>query len=261
MRGVKAVILAGGRGSRLSEETDSKPKPMVEIGGRPILWHIMKTYAQYGVEDFIICLGYKGARIKEYFFHYNLHSSDLTIDLRSGVTIHQSEAEDWRVTLVETGLETQTGGRLKRIRKYLGDDALFCMTYGDAVADIDISASLTFHRQHGKLATVTAVRPLARFGALRLVGDAVERFEEKPVEESGLISGGFFVLSPKVLDLISDDMTLWEREPMEHLASHGELKAYRHSGFWQPMDTLRDRLLLDQLCQDDRAPWMTWQKE
>ncbi len=261
MRGVKAVILAGGRGSRLSEETDSKPKPMVEIGGRPILWHIMKTYAQYGVEDFIICLGYKGARIKEYFFHYNLHSSDLTIDLRSGVTIHQSEAEDWRVTLVETGLETQTGGRLKRIRKYLGDDALFCMTYGDAVANIDISASLTFHRQHGKLATVTAVRPLARFGALRLVGDAVERFEEKPAEESGLISGGFFVLSPKVLDLISDDMTLWEREPMEYLASHGELMAYRHSGFWQPMDTLRDRLLLDQLCQDDRAPWMTWQKK
>ncbi len=261
LRGVKAVILAGGRGSRLSEETDSKPKPMVEIGGRPILWHIMKTYAQYGVEDFIICLGYKGARIKEYFFHYNLHSSDLTIDLRSGVTIHQSEAEDWRVTLVETGLETQTGGRLKRIRKYLGDDALFCMTYGDAVANIDISASLTFHRQHGKLATVTAVRPLARFGALRLVGDAVERFEEKPAEESGLISGGFFVLSPKVLDLISDDMTLWEREPMEYLASHGELMAYRHSGFWQPMDTLRDRLLLDQLCQDDRAPWMTWQKK
>jgi glucose-1-phosphate cytidylyltransferase len=261
LRGVKAVILAGGRGSRLSEETDSKPKPMVEIGGRPILWHIMKIYAQYGVEDFIICLGYKGARIKEYFFHYNLHSSDLTIDLRSGVTIHQSEAEDWRVTLVETGLETQTGGRLKRIRKYLGDDALFCMTYGDAVADIDIRAALEFHRGHGKLATVTAVRPLARFGALRLEGDAVERFEEKPVEESGLISGGFFVLSPKVLDLIVNDATLWEREPMEHLASHGELMAYRHTGFWQPMDTLRDRLLLDQLCQEDRAPWMTWQKE
>ncbi len=256
--GVKAVILAGGRGSRLSEETESKPKPMVEIGGRPILWHIMKIYAQFGIRDFVICLGYKGARIKEYFFHYNLHSSDLTIELRSGMTIHQSEAEDWRVTLVETGMETQTGGRLRRVRKYLGDDALFCMTYGDAVADIDIGAALKFHVAHGKLATVTAVRPLARFGALHLAGGMVDRFEEKPVEEGGLINGGFFVLSPKVLDLIADDATLWEREPMEALAAQGELMAYRHEGFWQPMDTLRDRMLLDQLCAERRAPWMTW---
>ncbi|GLR68330.1 glucose-1-phosphate cytidylyltransferase [Acidocella aquatica] len=259
LRGVKAVILAGGRGSRLSEETDSKPKPMVEIGGRPILWHIMKIYAQYGIEDFIICLGYKGARIKEYFYNYNLHSSDITVDLRSGITIHRSEAEDWRVTLVETGLETQTGGRLAKIRKYLGDDALFCMTYGDAVADIDIGAALQFHKNHGKLATVAAVRPLARFGALHLAGDLVDRFEEKPVEESGLISGGFFVLSPVALDLIEGDATLWEKEPMEKLAAAGELMAYRHHGFWQPMDTLRDRMLLDHFCETGTAPWMTWQ--
>jgi glucose-1-phosphate cytidylyltransferase len=258
LRGVKAVILAGGRGSRLAEETDTKPKPMIEIGGRPILWHIMKIYAQYGIEDFIICLGYKGARIKEYFYNYNLHSSDITVDLRSGITIHQSEAEDWRVTLVETGLETQTGGRLARIRKYLGDDTMFCMTYGDAVGDIDIGAALAFHRGHGRLATVTAVRPLARFGALHLAGDLVDRFEEKPVEESGLISGGFFILSPKALDLVESDATLWEREPMERLATSDELMAYRHPGFWQPMDTLRDKMLLEQLCETQQAPWMTW---
>jgi glucose-1-phosphate cytidylyltransferase len=257
---LKAVILAGGRGSRLSEETDSKPKPMVEIGGRPILWHIMKLYAHYGIEDFIICLGYKGARIKEYFFHYNLHSSDLTIDLRSGMTIHQSVAEDWRVTLVETGLHTQTGGRLARIKKFLGDDEMFCMTYGDAVADIDISAAVAFHAAHGKLATVTAVRPLARFGALHLDGELVDRFEEKPTEESGLISGGFFVLSPRVLDFIAGDDTLWEKEPMEHLARSGELMAYRHPGFWQPMDTLRDRMLLDSYCESGAAPWMIWER-
>jgi glucose-1-phosphate cytidylyltransferase len=258
LQGVKAVILAGGRGSRLSEETDSKPKPMVEIGGRPILWHIMKIYAQFGIADFIICLGYKGAKIKEYFFHYNLHSSDLTIDLRSGMTIHQSEAEPWRVTMVETGLETQTGGRLKRIAKYIGDDALFCMTYGDAVSDIDISAAVAFHESHGKLATVTAVRPLARFGALHLNGDSVDRFQEKPEDEAGLISGGFFIVSPGALNYIDGDMTLWEQEPMEQLAARGELMAYRHTGFWQPMDTLRDRLLLDQLCAEQRAPWITW---
>jgi glucose-1-phosphate cytidylyltransferase len=258
LRGVKAVILAGGRGSRLSEETDTKPKPMVEIGGRPILWHIMKIYAQYGIEDFIICLGYKGARIKEYFFHYNLHCSDLTIDLRSGMTIHQSVAENWRVTLVETGLDTATGGRLARIRRYLGEDALFCMTYGDAVADIDIGAAIAFHKSHGRLATVTAVRPLARFGALQMTGDLVDRFEEKPAEEAGLISGGFFILSPAALDQIDNDMTLWEREPMERLAAQGQLMAYRHRGFWQPMDTLRDRLLLDQLAASGTAPWMVW---
>jgi glucose-1-phosphate cytidylyltransferase len=258
MRGIKAVILAGGRGSRLSEETDTKPKPMVEIGGRPILWHIMKIYAAHGIEDFIICLGYKGARIKEYFCNYNIHSSDITVDLRSGVTIHQSEAEDWRVTLVETGLETQTGGRLKRIARHLAQEDLFCMTYGDAVADIDIGAAIAFHRAHGRLATVTAVRPLARFGALQLEGDKVDRFEEKPAEEAGLISGGFFVLSPHALAEIDGDDTQWERTPMERLAASGELMAYRHTGFWQPMDTLRDRMLLDHLAADGAAPWVTW---
>jgi len=259
-RGIKAVILAGGRGSRLSEETDTKPKPMVEIGGRPILWHIMKIYAQHGITDFIICLGYKGAKIKDYFYNYNLYSADITVDLRSGTTIHQSQAEDWRGTLVETGLETQTGGRLRRVRKYLGDDEMFCMTYGDAVADIDITAEIAFHRAHGRLATVAAVRPMARFGALHLDGDTVDRFEEKPIEESGLISGGFFVLNPKALDFIEDDTTLWEKAPMERLAASGELHAYRHGGFWQPMDTLRDRMTLDQLCESGQGPWMTWQE-
>ena len=257
-RGTKAVILAGGRGSRISEETDSKPKPMVEIGGRPILWHIMKIYAQHGITDFIICLGYKGDKIKDYFYNYNLYSADLTVELRSGATIHQTQAEDWRVTLVETGLETQTGGRLRHIRKYLREDEAFCMTYGDAVADIDITAELAFHYAHKKLATVAAVRPLARFGALHLDGDAVDRFEEKPIEESGVISGGFFVLNPAALDLIEGDTTLWERAPMETLAARGELQAYRHPGFWQPMDTLRDRMALDALCQSGTAPWMNW---
>jgi glucose-1-phosphate cytidylyltransferase len=258
-RGIKAVILAGGRGSRLSEETDTKPKPMVEIGGRPILWHIMKIYAQHGISDFIICLGYKGEKIKDYFCNYNLYSSDITVDLRSGMTIHQSQAEDWRVTLVETGLETQTGGRLRRIRKYLGQNDIFCMTYGDAVADIDITAEIAFHRAHGKLASVAAVRPLARFGALHINGDSVDRFEEKPVEEAGLISGGFFVLNPKALDFIEGDTTLWEKAPMERLAAAGQLRAYRHHGFWQPMDTLRDRMALNHLCETGQAPWMTWQ--
>ncbi len=259
LRGIKAVILAGGRGSRLSEETDTKPKPMVEIGGRPILWHIMKIYAQHGISDFIICLGYKGEKIKDYFCNYNLYSSDITVDLRSGTTIHQSQAEDWRVTLVETGLETQTGGRLRRIRKYLGQDEMFCLTYGDAVADIDITAEIAFHRAHGKLASVAAVRPLARFGALHIEGNAVDRFEEKPAEEAGLISGGFFVLNPKALDFIEGDATLWEKTPMERLAASGQLQAYRHNGFWQPMDTLRDRMALEHLCETGQGPWMTWQ--
>ncbi len=255
---MKAVILAGGRGSRLSEETDVKPKPMVEIGGRPILWHIMKIYAQHGITDFIICLGYKGERIKDYFCNYNLYSSDMTVELRAGMTIHQSQAEDWRVTLVETGLETQTGGRLKRIRRYLGTGQPFCMTYGDAVADIDITSEIAFHRAHGKLATVAAVRPLARFGALHLEGDAVTRFEEKPEQEAGLISGGFFVLDVAAIDFVDGDATLWEKTPMEALARQGQLQAYKHAGFWQPMDTLRDRLALEQLCATGRAPWVTW---
>jgi glucose-1-phosphate cytidylyltransferase len=255
---IKAVILAGGRGSRLSEETYSKPKPMVEIGGRPILWHIMKIYSHYGINDFVICLGYMGLRIKEYFFHYNLYSSDVTIDVRHGMTVHQSIAEDWRITLVETGLETQTGGRLKRIRRYLEDAPFFCMTYGDAVTDLDIADEVAFHRGHGKLATIAAVRPLARFGALMMQGARVDHFEEKPDGEGGLINGGFFVLSPKVLDLIAGDETLWEREPMETLARQGELMAFRHDGFWRPMDTLRDRVGLDQLWESGQAPWKLW---
>lgn len=258
VHGIKVVILAGGRGSRLSEETDIKPKPMVEIGGRPILWHIMKIYARHGITDFIICLGYMGERIKDYFYNYNLYSSDITVDLRAGMTIHQSQAEDWRVTLVETGLTTQTGGRLKRIRKYLGTDKLFCMTYGDAVADIDITSEIAFHQSHGKRATVAAVRPLARFGALHIEGDHVTRFEEKPEHEAGLISGGFFVLDTETIGLVEDDATLWEKTPMESLARQGQLRAYKHTGFWQPMDTLRDRLALEQLCLSGQAPWITW---
>src|SRR6516165_1898568 len=258
LRGTKAVILAGGRGTRIAEETDTKPKPMVEIGGRPIIWHIMKMYAAHGITDFIICLGYKGEKIKDYFYNYNLYSADITVELRSGSTIHSTQAEDWRVTLVETGLDTQTGGRLKRVRKYLADDELFCMTYGDAVSDIDITAELAFHRAHGKLATVAAVRPLARFGALHIEGDTVDHFEEKPPGEAGLISGGFFVLNPKVLDLVAGDEMSWESVPMETLARQGELQAFRHTGFWQPMDTLRDKLGLEALAQSGKAPWMVW---
>jgi glucose-1-phosphate cytidylyltransferase len=257
-RPIKAVILAGGRGSRLSEETESKPKPMVEIGGRPILWHIMKIYAHHGINDFIICLGYKGFRIKEYFLHYSLYGSDVTIDVRNGMTVHQSVAEDWRITLVETGLDTQTGGRLRRIRRYLGEDDLFCMTYGDAVTDLDITAEIAFHRGHGKLATVGAMRPLARFGALTLRGARVDAFAEKPMQEGGFINGGFFVLSPRVLDLIDGDATAWERGPMEQLARRGDLMAFRHDGFWRPMDTLSDRIGLDTLWQSGRAPWKLW---
>jgi glucose-1-phosphate cytidylyltransferase len=256
--GIKAVILAGGRGSRLGEETVTRPKPMIEIGGRPILWHIMKIYSSFGINDFIICLGYKGFLIKEYFFNYNLHASDLTIDIRQGITIHASQAEDWRVTLVETGLETQTGGRLKRIRRYLGDDPLFCMTYGDAVTDLDIGAEIDFHRAHGKRATVAAVRPLARFGALAMEGDRVTHFEEKPAAGGGLINGGFFVLAPEVLDLITGDATYWEREPMETLARSGELRAFRHDGFWHCMDTMRDRTQLDEIWAAGAAPWNRW---
>ena len=258
-RGVKAVILAGGRGTRIAEETDTKPKPMVEIGGRPIIWHIMKIYARHGITDFIICLGYKGDKIKDYFYNYNLYSADITVELRSGITIHETQAEDWRVTLVETGLETQTGGRLKRIEKYIARDEMFCMTYGDAVADIDIGAELAFHRAHGKLATVAAVRPLARFGALHIEGNTVDRFEEKPPGEAGLISGGFFVINPKALALIEGDAMPWESVPMETLAARGELQAFRHAGFWQPMDTLRDRMGLDALAQSGKAPWMVWE--
>lgn len=256
---MKAVILAGGKGTRLSEETVSKPKPMVEIGGKPILWHIMKMYTQAGITDFIICLGYMGYKIKEYFFHYNLYNADVTIDTRKGMTIHSSSSEDWRVTLVETGEDTMTGGRVRRIRPYLGEDDTFCLTYGDGVSDIDIAAGIAYHKKHGKLATVSAVSPMARFGSLDIRADGgVQKFVEKPVTEGGLINGGFFVLSPKVIDYIAGDATLWEKEPLENLARDGQLMAFEHRGFWQPMDTLRDRHHLEELWAAGKAPWHTW---
>lgn len=255
---IKAVILAGGKGSRLSEETVALPKPMVEIGGRPILWHIMKLYASHGINDFVICLGYKGFKIKEYFLSYGLRNVDITIDTAHGVRVHQKASEDWRITLVETGEDTMTGGRLRRARKYFGDDDLFCMTYGDGVGNVDIAAGIDYHRKHGKLATVTAVAPLARFGSLDISGGRVQRFVEKPVTEGGLINGGFFVLSPKALDYIQGDATLWEKEPLEGLAHDGQLMAFEHHGFWQPMDTLRDRHLLEDLWATGKAPWKVW---
>lgn len=256
---MKAVILAGGKGTRLSEETVSRPKPMVEIGGKPILWHIMKMYSEAGINDFVICLGYMGYKIKEYFFHYNLHNADVTIDTRRGMTIHQSSSEDWRITLVETGEETMTGGRLKRVRPYLSEHDAFCLTYGDGVSDVDIAAGIAYHEKHGKLATVTAVSPMARFGSLDIRQDgAVQKFVEKPVTEGGLINGGFFVLSPKVIDYVEGDATLWEKEPLERLARDGQLMAFEHRGFWQPMDTLRDRHALEDLWASGKAPWKKW---
>jgi glucose-1-phosphate cytidylyltransferase len=256
---MKAVILAGGLGTRLAEETVARPKPMVEIGGRPMLWHIMKIYSCHGVNDFVICLGYKGYMIKEYFANYGLHMSDVTIDMRSGsIQVHRNTAEDWRISLVDTGEETSTGGRLKRAASYLGDDETFCLTYGDGVADVDISASIDFHRQHGRKATVTAVRPSSRFGQLALEDSKVTSFLEKPVEEGGWINGGFFVLQRGVIDYIEGDDTVWEREPLERLADEGDLRAFFHDGFWQPMDTLRDRQQLETLWQEKRAPWRVW---
>lgn len=254
---MKAVILAGGLGSRLSEETAARPKPMVTIGGRPILWHIMKTYSAFGVNDFVICCGYLGYMIKEYFANYFLHSSDVTFDLENNsVHVHEKRSEPWKVTLVDTGQDTMTGGRLKRVGRYLEDDEAFFFTYGDGLADIDIAATLAFHRSHGKLATLTAVIPPGRFGSLDLEGDAVCRFTEKPSGQGGLISGGFFVLSPEVLKRIEDDSTVWEQEPMSSLAREGELIAYQHQGFWQPMDTLRDRNYLERLWAGGDAPWL-----
>jgi glucose-1-phosphate cytidylyltransferase len=251
----KAVILAGGYGTRLMEETEAWPKPMVEIGGKPILWHIMKSYAAYGIEDFIICLGYKGYVIKEYFSNYFLHMSDVTLTLDADArVVHQAKAESWRVTLVDTGQGTMTGGRIKRIARYL-DNEDFCMTYGDAVSNLDIGALMSFHRSHGHAATITAVRPPARFGALDLDGDRVGGFSEKPLGDNQWINGGFFVLSPRVLDTIEGDATVWEREPLERLARDRELMAYKHDGFWQPMDTLREKRLLEDLWQTGAAPW------
>jgi glucose-1-phosphate cytidylyltransferase len=256
---MKAVILAGGLGTRLSEETSLRPKPMVEIGGRPIIWHIMKMYSHFGVNEFVICLGYKGYMIKEYFANYGLHMSDVTIDMRSGsIQVHRNTAEDWRISLVDTGDETMTGGRLKRAMSYLGDDSSFCLTYGDGVGDVDIGAAIEFHRMHGKRATVTAVRPLSRFGQLELEDDRVTAFAEKPLEEGGWINGGFFVLSRQVEDYIEGDSSIWEREPMERLAAEGELRAFFHDGFWQPMDTLRDRQRLEELWASRAAPWRVW---
>lgn len=254
-----AVILAGGLGTRISEETTTKPKPMVEIGGRPILWHIMKIYEAHGISDFIICCGYKGHIIKEYFKNYSMHNSDVTFSTSSGeVQFHQRRAEDWRVTLVDTGESTLTGGRLKRVGKFLKNEDCFLFTYGDGVGNIDIKKTITYHEQHGKLATVTAVSPPARFGLLKLDGCKVQEFNEKPTLEGSLINGGFFVLSPKVLEYIDDDMTVWENEPLQRLASEGELMAHRHEGFWQPMDTLRDKIMLEQLWSQEKAPWKIW---
>jgi glucose-1-phosphate cytidylyltransferase len=256
---MKAVILAGGMGSRLSEETSVKPKPMVEIGGKPILWHIMKIYSAHGVQEFVICLGYKGYLIKEYFANYFLHISDVTLDIAgNSMEVHQSAAEPWRVTLVDTGEHTQTGGRLKRALRYLDEDEPFCFTYGDGVADIDVGELIEFHRRAGVLATVTAVQPAGRFGALEVSGERILGFQEKPPGDGAWINGGFFVLSPGVGDYVEGDDTVWEREPMERLAGDGQLAPYRHTGFWRAMDTLRDRNDLEQLWRNGGAPWKQW---
>ena len=256
---MKAVLLAGGLGTRLSEETAVRPKPMVEIGGRPILWHIMKIYAAHGVTEFIVCLGYKGYVIKEYFTNYFLHSSDVTFKLASNeMVLHRAAAEPWTVTLIETGEETQIGGRIKRILPHVAGDEAFCLTYGDGVGNVDVSAVMAQHRASGRLATVTAVRPPGRFGAILFEGDKVTGFQEKPRGDGGWINGGFFVCSPKVGDYIDGDDTVWEREPMERLAAEGELGAYFHEGFWQPMDTLRDRRQLEEMWASGKAAWKVW---
>lgn len=257
---MKAVILAGGLGTRISEETHLKPKPMIEIGGKPILWHIMKMYSSHGVNDFVICCGYKGYIIKEYFANYFLHMSDVTFDMADNrMEVHQQKAEPWRVTLVDTGEETLTGGRLKRVANYLNKDEAFCFTYGDGVSDVNIRESIAFHQQHGKLATVTAVQPPGRYGALERSGEQVTGFVEKPRGDGGLINGGFFVLSPKCLDFIVGDASSWEGEPLTRLAGMGEMMAFEHTGFWQPMDTLREKNLLEELWASGKAPWNTWQ--
>ncbi len=255
---MRAVLLAGGLGTRISEETQLRPKPMVEIGGKPILWHIMKIYSAHGINEFIICCGYKGYIIKEYFANYFLHLSDVTFDMvNNRMEVHQHYAEPWRVTLVDTGDETQTGGRIKRVAEYLNDED-FCLTYGDGVGDIDITRLIAFHRQQGRLATLTATQPPGRFGALNFEGSQIINFEEKPQGDGGWINGGFFVLSPKVIDYIHGDATLWEREPMQRLASEGQMSAFFHHGFWQPMDTLRDKTHLEELWQSGKAPWKLW---
>lgn len=256
---MKAIILAGGLGTRLSEETSLKPKPMVEIGDFPILWHIMKIYSHHGINDFVICCGYKGYVIKEFFSNYLLHLSDVTVDLTTNETVvHRHSAEPWRISLVDTGADTMTGGRLRRVRSFLDDSEDFCFTYGDGVADVDIGKTIEFHKSHGKLGTVLAVRPPGRFGTLSLDKDSVIAFKEKPESESDWINGGFFVLSPKVIDLIEGDTTFWEREPLEKLAADRQLKTFFHHGFWQPMDTLRDKNYLQALWDSGKAPWKKW---
>ncbi|HZG09362.1 MAG TPA: glucose-1-phosphate cytidylyltransferase [Allosphingosinicella sp.] len=256
---MKAVILAGGLGTRFSEETSVRPKPMIEIGGRPILWHIMKIYAAHGINDFVICCGYKGYVIKEYFANYFLHMSDVTFRMKENrMEVHQRRAESWNVTLVDTGDASMTGGRLLRVKDHLLDEDAFCMTYGDGVGDVDISATIDFHRAHGRLATLTAAVPPGRFGALEMDGGRVASFLEKPEGDGGSINAGFFVLSPKVLDYIEDDMTIWEQEPLRNLASEGELFAHQHRGFWLPMDTLRDKIHLESLWNGGDAPWRVW---
>ena len=256
---MKAVILAGGLGTRLSEDTAARPKPMVEIGGKPILWHILKTYSHHGINDFVICCGYKGYVIKEYFANYFLHMSDVTFDVRTNsMEVHQRNAEPWRVTLVDTGENTMTGGRLKRVAEYLQDEEDFCFTYGDGVGDINITELVAFHKAQDVKATLTATIPPGRFGALDLNGTKVNSFIEKPKGDGAMINGGFFVLSPQVIDTIADDSTTWEREPLERLAQEGNLAAYQHHGFWQPMDTLRDKIHLEELWQSGQAPWKVW---
>jgi glucose-1-phosphate cytidylyltransferase len=256
---MKAVILAGGLGTRLSEETATRPKPMVEIGGRPILWHILKMYSHHGINDFVICCGYKGYVIKEYFANYFLHMSDVTFDMaHNKMEVHTKRAEPWCVTLVDTGDESMTGGRLRRVAKYVENEEEFCFTYGDGVGDIDITASIAFHRAHGKQATLTATFPPGRFGALDIRNGRVNSFHEKPKGDGAMINGGFFVLSPKVLSELKDDATVWEQEPLVNLADRGELMAFEHGGFWQPMDTLRDKHLLEDLWASGRAPWKKW---
>ncbi len=256
---MKAVILAGGLGTRISEETQVRPKPMVEIGGRPILWHIMKLYAHHGVNEFIVCLGYKGYVIKEYFANYFIHNSDVTFHLAENrIDVHQRKSEPWRVTLVDTGEKTQTGGRLKRVRTYVGDET-FCLTYGDGLADVDIGAEIKFHHAQQRLATVTAVAPPGRFGLLTVEERRITGFTEKPPGDGARVNGGFFVLSPKVFDYIAGDDTIWERDPLERLAAEGQLSAFFHEGFWHPMDHLRDKVHLDQLWSSGAAPWKLWE--
>jgi glucose-1-phosphate cytidylyltransferase len=255
---MKAVILAGGLGTRISEESIVRPKPMIEIGGKPILWHIMKSYSAYGIHDFVICCGYKGYLIKEYFANYFLHMSDVTIDMSTNsIEVHEKKTEPWKITMVDTGAETQTGGRLKRVAPYIGSED-FCMTYGDGVSSVHIGSLINFHKQHGKLASMTAVQPPGRFGALELEGTSIKSFLEKPRGDGGWINGGFFILNPRVLSMIESDATIWERQPLEALASQGQLEAYFHRGFWQPMDTLRDKNHLEELWSSGSAPWKNW---